>query len=51
MGGQRIHTLRMHDVDSIEGAFEQATSAEGMVAGMVRLRDEGLIKEVDVVAK
>ena len=46
MGGQRIHTLRMHDVDSIEGAFEQATSAEGMVAGMVRLREEGLIEEV-----
>lgn len=41
-----VHTLRMHDPDSIEGAFPLATSADGLVAGLRQLRSEGTIQHV-----
>jgi hypothetical protein len=40
----------MHDVDSIEGALEQATGPQGMLEGMMRLREEGEIAHVSFVS-
>ena len=46
LGGRKVHTLRMHDVDGDEGAFEAATGPSGMLEGMRQLREAGEIVEV-----
>ena len=43
-----IHTLRMHDPDSFEGASEQACSEDGLVQGLVDLKNSGRIKKVSI---
>ena len=41
MGGlDGVHTLRLHDPDSIEGGMEAAVSADGLIAGLRELREQ-----------
>jgi len=47
MGGlDGVHTLRLHDPDSIEGGMEAAVSADGLIAGLRELREQGKIEQV-----
>ena len=38
-----LHTLRMHDPDNVEGAVQQAAGPDGLIAGLRRLREAGLV--------
>eukprot|EP01043_Picozoa_sp_COSAG02_P063654 COSAG02_NODE_9083_length_2337_cov_3.258210_2_plen_258_part_00 len=48
MGISAVHTLRIHDPDSIEGAWEQAVAPDGLIAGIVQLKTDGLITDVSL---
>jgi hypothetical protein len=48
MGLSSLHTLRIHDADSIEGAFAAATAPDGLIAGLMQLKAEGAIQHVSL---
>lgn len=48
MGLPELHTLRIHDPDSIEGVWEQAVAADGLIAGLRQLKAEGCIQHVSL---
>eukprot|EP00943_MAST-04B_sp_MAST-4B-sp1_P001530 g1530.t1 len=43
-----IHTLRMHDPDSFEGACDQACAEDGLIQGLVDLKSSGKIQNVSI---
>mmetsp|Transcript_62613 Transcript_62613/g.183106 ORF Transcript_62613/g.183106 Transcript_62613/m.183106 type:complete len:380 (+) Transcript_62613:48-1187(+) len=43
-----VHTLRIHDPDSIEGAWSQSVDAGGLIEGLMQLRTEGAIQHVSI---
>ena len=43
-----IHTLRMHDPDSFEGASEQCCMEDGLIQGLVDLKKSGKIQNVSI---
>ena len=51
MGVSSVHTLRIHDPDSIEGAWDQAVASDGLIAGIAQLKVDGLITDVSLGAK
>jgi aryl-alcohol dehydrogenase-like predicted oxidoreductase len=51
MGVSSVHTLRIHDPDSIEGAWDQAVASDGLIAGIAQLKADGLITDVSLGAK
>ena len=48
MGVSSVHTLRIHDPDSIEGAWDQAVAPDGLIAGIRQLKADGLIVDVSL---
>ena len=46
IGVPRLAGLRIHDPDDIEGGVDAALGADGILAEMVRMREEGLIGKV-----
>lgn len=48
MGVSSVHTLRIHDPDSIEGAWDTAVGADGLIAGIAQLKADGKITAVSL---
>jgi len=46
LGIEKLHTLRIHDPDSIEGVWDQAVAADGLIAGLRQVRYQGDLRRL-----